>query len=112
MLIPFAPTFSLAATIYLIRAFLNPMDVVPRQSYIVVIVKPEERVASAGIANVSSNLSQSVSPSISGYFIQFATMISAPFLVSGVLKIVYDFILYFSFRALKAPEEILRDARN
>jgi MFS family permease len=112
MLIPFAPTFSLAAAIYLIRGFLNPMDVVPRQSYIAVIVKPEERVAAAGIANVSSNISQAVSPSISGYLIQFATLVSAPFLVAGSLKIVYDFILYFSFRALRAPEEILRNATS
>jgi MFS family permease len=112
ILIAFAPTFSVAAAIYLIRGFLNPMDVVPRQSYIAVIVKPEERVAAAGIANVSSNLSQAVSPSISGYLIQFAALVSTPFLVSGGLKIIYDFILYFSFRALKAPEEILRNAKG
>jgi hypothetical protein len=32
-------------------------------------------------------------------------LLSAPFFLSGGLKIVYDLLLYRSFRRLKPPEE-------
>ena len=38
------------------------MDVPTRQSYIVAVVKEEERTAAAGITNISRNVTQAVSP--------------------------------------------------
>jgi MFS family permease len=106
ILIPFAPTLSLATTMYVVRGFLSTMDIAPRQSYIAAIVKPEERVAAASFTNVSSNVSQAISPSFAGYFLQFVATLSFPFIIGGALKSAYDVILFFSFRALKTPEEI------
>jgi hypothetical protein len=37
-----------------------------------------------------------------------AALASAPFLISGGLKIVYDLLLYRSFRRLRPPEEASR----
>jgi len=32
-------------------------------------------------------------------------LINAPFFIAGTLKIVYDLLLYFSFRKIRPPEE-------
>ena len=45
-----------------------------------------------------------MSPALTGYVMQ-AVSLSAPFVLGGVLKIVYDLLLYRSFASLHAPEE-------
>jgi predicted MFS family arabinose efflux permease len=45
ILVAFAPTLPIAAILYLIRMALSQMDVPTRQSYIVSVVKDEERTA-------------------------------------------------------------------
>lgn len=104
ILLPLAPSLSLAVGLLLARMSLSQMDVPTRQSYIVAIVKPEERVPAAGITAMARNTAQAISPSITGYILQFFSL-SAPFFIAGGLKIVYDILLYLNFRKLKAPEE-------
>lgn len=104
-LIPFAPTLPLVTGMFVIRGFLNPMDIAPRQSYIAAIVKPEERVAAAAATNIVSDVGRSVSPSISGFLLQFVSL-SIPFYIAGTLKSAYDLILFHNFRRLKPPEEM------
>jgi MFS family permease len=105
ILVGFAPTFPLAIAFYLARMALSQMDVPTRQSYIVTVVNDEERTASAGITNISRNISQAVSPSLTGYILQSLPALSAPFVLGGVLKIAYDILLYINFRNIKPPEE-------
>ncbi len=105
MLVPLAPTLPLAVGLLLARMSLSQMDVPTRQSYIVAIVKPEERVAASGLTSMARNSAQAISPSITGYVLQFLSL-SAPFFVAGGLKIAYDIALYLNFRRLKAPEEM------
>jgi MFS family permease len=104
MLVPLAPTLPLAVGLLLARMSLSQMDVPTRQSYIVAIVKPEERVAAAGLTSITRNTAQAISPPITGYILQFLSL-SAPFFIAGSLKIAYDIALYLNFRKLKAPEE-------
>lgn len=105
IMVPLAPSLPLALTFYLARMSLSQMDVPTRQSYTVSMVSPEERTAAAGLTNTSRNISQAVSPSIAGYVLQFLSL-SFPFLIGGGLKVVYDLLLYFSFRRIKPPEEV------
>jgi MFS family permease len=105
ILVAFAPTLLLAIIFYLARMALSQMDVPTRQSYIVAVVKDEERTAAAGITNISRNIAQSVSPSLAGYIFQSLSFLSAPFVLCGVMKIAYDVILYLNFRNMKAPGE-------
>ena len=98
ILVPFAPTLHLAIAFYLARMALSQMDVPTRQSYIVAVVKEEERTAAAGITNISRNVAQSISPSLAGYILQSLSFLSAPFILGGMLKIVYDIALYFNFK--------------
>ena len=105
ILVAFAPTLPLAIAFYLARMALSQMDVPTRQSYIVAVVKEDERTAAAGITNISRNVAQSVSPSLAGYILQTLSFMSTPFILGGVLKIVYDIILYFNFKSRKPPDE-------
>jgi MFS family permease len=104
ILLAFAPTFPIAIGIYLARMSLSQMDVPTRQSYIVAVVNEDERIAAAGITNTSRNIAQAVSPSLAGAIIQSLSL-SAPFVVGGLLKIVYDIGVYVNFRKIKPPEE-------
>ena len=109
ILVGFAPTLPLAIAFYLGRMALSQMDVPTRQSYIVSVVKEEERTASAGITNISRNTAQAVSPSLTGYILQALPLLSAPFVLGGMLKIVYDIALYVNFRNIKSSEKNIGD---
>lgn len=105
ILVAFAPNFPLAVALYLARMTLSQMDVPTRQSYLVAVVREDERTASAGITNISRNITQAISPSFAGYILQSLSLLSAPFVLGGVLKIVYDVALYFNFKSVKPPDE-------
>ena len=105
ILVAFAPTLPLAIGFYLARMALSQMDVPTRQSYIVAVVEENERTAAAGITNISRNIAQSVSPSLAGYILQSLSFLSAPFVLGGILKIVYDIALYFNFKNKIPPDE-------
>lgn len=102
--IPYMPTLMTSVGLYLSRGLLSQMDVPTRESYTMAIVKPEERSRVAGIINTPRSLTLAISPSVSGFIMQFLGL-SVPFLLAGGLKVVYDFALYFSFRNVKPPHE-------
>jgi len=103
ILVPLAPTFVGSLGLYLARQSISQMDVPTRQSYTVSIVRPEERTVSSGITNISRNTAQAISPSLSGYAIQFISL-SFPFFISGTLKIAYDLLLYSNFKKIRETE--------
>jgi MFS family permease len=105
ILVAFAPTLPLAIALYLARMALSQMDVPTRQSYIVAVVREDERTAAAGITNISRNVAQAISPSLAGYILQSLSFLYAPFIVGGMLKIAYDIALYFNFKNIKPSEE-------
>jgi sugar phosphate permease len=105
ILVAFAPTLPVAIAFYLARMALSQMDVPTRQSYVVGVVNEDERTAAAGITNISRNAAQSLSPSIAGSILQFLSFLSAPFIIGGVLKIIYDVALYMNFKRRESPNE-------
>lgn len=105
MLVPAAPTLPTAMILYLVRMAMSQMDVPTRQSYLVSITEPEERVAAIGITNIARNVAQSLSPTLAGKLMQAASL-AAPFLVGGALKIAYDVALYVTFRTVRPAQEV------
>ena len=105
IMVGFAPSLPVAIGFYLTRMALSQMDVPTRQSYIVGVVNEDERTTAAGITNISRNISQAISPSVTGTILQLLPAMSAPFVIGGALKIVYDLALYFSFRNVKPEQE-------
>ncbi|TMB61541.1 MAG: MFS transporter [Chloroflexi bacterium] len=104
MLVPLAPTSLLAVAFFLARMSISQMDVPTRQSYTMAVVDPDERTATAGITNVARTTTSAISPAIAGVAFS-AGALSAPFFIAGVLKILYDGLIYVTFRNVHPPEE-------
>jgi len=104
MAIPLAPTLGWAVVLLLARHALSQMDVPTRQSYVVAVVDPDERIAAAGVTNITRNVAQAITPLISGVAMQVIGL-GVPFVVGGALKIVYDLLLFAMFRSVRPPEE-------
>jgi MFS family permease len=96
--------FFWAAFFFLLRESLNEMDVPTRQSYVMAVVKPAERLAASGITNLVRSGGWAVSPMIAGVLMQGAGL-GVPLVVAGVLKITYDLLLWREFRKVEPPEE-------
>ena len=108
-LVPFMPTLPLAVLCLFARFAISQMDVPTRQSYTMAIVAPDERSAAAGVTGIARSLGVAAAPLIAGPLFATAALASAPFVISGGLKVVYDLLLYRSFRRLRPPEEQLPD---
>jgi MFS family permease len=103
--VPLMPNLTLAITVLLLRFSISQMDVPTRQSYTMALVDPDERSAAAGITGIARTTGASLSPVLTGPLLAHAALLSVPFFLSGGLKILYDLLLYRSFRALRPPEE-------
>ncbi len=104
ILVPFMPNLPLAIAFLLARSALSQMDVPTRTSYVMAVVTPAERTAAASVTAVPRSLASAISPAISGALLSTA-FAGLPLVICGVLKIVYDLSLLFSFRHIKPPEE-------
>ena len=105
ILVPLMPTLPLAIAVLLARFSISQMDVPARQSYTMAVVPPEERSAAGGITGVARTTGAAVSPLFAGMLFATPGLISVPFFLAGGLKIVYDILLYYSFRQVRPPEE-------
>ena len=108
-LVPLMPTLPLAITMLILRFSISQMDVPTRQSYTMAVVSEDERSAASGVTTIARSVGASVSPVFTGFFLASPTLLSLPFLLAGGLKIVYDILVYGSFRGLKPPEEAKRN---
>ena len=102
--VPFAPSFEWAVVLFLCREALVEMDVPARQSYVAALVQPAERTFASGITNLARNVFWAVGSAVAGAMMQLVTF-STPLVVGGGVKVIYDALLYRSFRRLRAPEE-------
>ena len=105
ILVPFMPNLPLAITVLLMRFSISQMDVPTRQSYTMAVVSPDERSAAAGITGIARTTGASVAPVVTGPLLANSALLSFPFVIAGGLKIIYDLLLYLSFKAIKPPEE-------
>jgi predicted MFS family arabinose efflux permease len=103
--VPFMPSFSVAAALFLIREALVEMDVPTRQSYVMAVVRPEERTFASGVTHLVRLAGWAVAPAIAGLLMS-GTSLAAPLVVGAALKILYDIVLWRSFRKLRPPEEV------
>jgi len=104
ILAAFSPNLWVALALLLVRSALSQMDVPTRTSYVMAVVTPAERTAAASVTAVPRGLAASISPAMAGVLLT-TSFSGLPLVVCGVLKIVYDVALLFSFRHVKPPEE-------
>jgi MFS family permease len=104
MAAPAASSGALAATLFLGRESLVEMDVPTRQSYVMAIVPPHRRTYASGVTNLTRTIGWAIGPPIAGVVMQYVVL-AAPLFIGGSMKIVYDIVLYRSFRHVRPPEE-------
>jgi MFS family permease len=105
ILVPLMPSLPLAVLVLFARFSISQMDVPTRQSYIMAVVRPEERSAAAGITGVARTTGAAIAPLFAGWMFARPALINGPFLVAGTLKIIYDLLLYRGFVTVQPPEE-------
>jgi MFS family permease len=106
--LPLAPTFFVAASMTVLRSFLAYMDNPLRSSFVMGIVRPEDRGSAAGITTLSRHVPVSISPTVSAYMMQ-AFSLNIPIALGGLLQLVHDGVFYLLFRDVKPPEERARE---
>jgi predicted MFS family arabinose efflux permease len=99
-----APSFTVAAILFLLREGLVEMDVPTRQSYVMAVVRPEERTIASGVTHLVRMGAWAVGPPFAGLMMQGLSLAS-PLVIAAGMKIGYDVLLYFAFRNQKPPEE-------
>ncbi len=103
---PLMPALPLAVLVLLLLSVsISQMDVPTRQSYTMAVVDPDQRSAAAGVTGVARTTGAALSPSITGALMGFPALLNVPFYLAGGLKIIYDMLLYRSFKSTRPPEE-------
>lgn len=103
--VPLMPTLSLAVLVLLLRFSISQMDVPTRQSYTMAVVEAGERSAAGGFTGVARTTGAAISPLLAGFLFARPGFINLPFYIAGTLKVVYDLLVFFSFRKLHPQEE-------
>jgi hypothetical protein len=99
-----APTFAIAAVLFILREGLVEMDVPTRQSYVLAVVGPEERTFASGVTNLVRMGMWAVAPAVGGLLMERVALMT-PLLIGAGTKILYDVLLWLAFRAVQPPEE-------
>jgi len=102
--IPLTDSFPLAAVLFLLREGLSEMDVPTRQSYLMAVVRPEERTFAGGVTNLARMAARAIAPALAGGAMQ-GIALWTPLAAAAVMKIAYDWLLFAAFRKVKPPEE-------
>jgi len=98
-----APTAWVAVALLYARQLLSQMDVPTRQAYLMAVVEDHEREAAATTTTLWRTVAQAVSPSVTGW-VMASVALAAPFVLGGGLKIVYDLMLWITFKDVKPRE--------
>ena len=102
--IGFAPSAAVAVALLFARHLLSQMDVPTRQAYVMAIVEDHEREAAATTTTLARTIAQAISPALTGGVMQ-SFAVSAPFVLGGGLKIVYDIAIWRMFRRVQVRPE-------
>jgi MFS family permease len=105
VLVPLMPTLPLAMAMLLARFSISQMDVPTRQAYTMALVAPAERSAAAGITGIARTLGAALAPLVAGPLYATAALAGVPFFAAGGLKIIYDLLVWQTFRKVQLPPD-------
>jgi MFS family permease len=98
-----APSAALAIALLCARQLLSQIDVPTRQAWVMLVVPDHEREAAATTTTLWRTSAQAITPLLTGWIMQ-SLALSAPFVLGGALKIVYDVLLWRTFKDLEPHE--------
>jgi predicted MFS family arabinose efflux permease len=101
IMVPLMPTLPLAVLVLLARFSISQMDVPTRQSYTMAVVDPDERSAAGGVTAIARSVGAAAAQQAAAPLYGASLLMGgAPLVIAGSLKIVYDLLLFASFRGL------------
>jgi MFS family permease len=103
--VTFAPTFPIAAVLFLLREGLVEMDVPTRTSYVMAVVQEDERPFASGATHLVRMAGWAIAPAFAGLAAGSADSLAVPLWIGAGMKITYDLLLYAAFRGVRPPEE-------
>lgn len=106
LLLPFMPTFGLAAVLHVLRTALNQGTAGARQALGMNLVRPHRRGLAASLNNISMQVPRAVGPLLAGVFFH-GGLLALPFLIAAVFQGGY---LYF-YQKLFRRHDPLQEAR-
>lgn len=109
--IPLMPSFALAGATYLVRMLANAVSVPVRQSYVMGIVRPEERSRMAALSNLPARVFALAGPAVAGVMLR-NWWIGVPLEVASSLQLVYAGLYWRFFRNVRPPEELEQIAQE
>ncbi|MBI5612452.1 MAG: MFS transporter [Gammaproteobacteria bacterium] len=104
VVVALVPEFWMAAVLFIMRELLVEMDVPTRQSYVMAVVRPDERTWASGVTTLVRMGGWAVAPFAAGFLMQ-GVALAVPLLIGAGMKIGYDLLLWKSFHDLMPPEE-------
>ena len=102
--VAFSPWAWLAVALLLARSLFDQMDVPARDSYIMAVVEPGERVAMGSVHILGRSVAGTIGPTLSAGVLQ-SVAFSAPLVGSALLKAAYVLSLWAMFKNVRPPEE-------
>jgi len=104
-----APTYEIAASIFIARWFFMNLAWPVQQSYLMGTVTPDERASASAITYTIWGIGNSFSPILAGYFLSQSSSLSlsAPLLIGGAAYFAGAVGFYILFRGTPPPEEVL-----
>ncbi len=103
-LVPTAPNFGTAASLYTVRVFLMNLSNPLSQSLIMGLVSPDERGMASGINAALWRLPNAASSTAGAYMIGIG-FLALPFYIATVLYVSSITAFWFLFRRTRLPEE-------
>lgn len=108
MLVALTNNANVAVFLIMARFCISQMDVPARQTYVSMVVSAEERSAANGITNIARSVGISLAFPLAGFLWETeknSFLFSSPFLIAGVLKIIYDLTLGACFLWSKSAQK-------
>ena len=102
--IPFMPTLTFATAVFLIRSSFDKMDIPIRTSYIMGVVRTQDRVKASGASGIARRAPSSFGAATTGFLIETSAF-AVPFITSSILQSINDIGFYLMFRKIRPPEE-------
>src|SRR5205807_10068431 len=100
-----APKFVCGTALCLGREARVGRGVPARRSYLLAVVRPEERAFASGITTLTRSGAYALAPAGAGLAMS-GVALASPLMLGAGTKIAYDLLLYFSFRRIRPPEEL------
>ncbi|HEU24702.1 MAG TPA: MFS transporter [Mesoaciditoga lauensis] len=91
------PSFLLAGIFYLLRMFFVSAGIPLRQSFTMGQTKEEERASMAALSNLPQQVTSSIGPAASGYFMDYS-MMEAPIFIAAIFQFANALLYWYFFK--------------